>query len=52
VQPKAMRDENVMKESPQLLIFRGNLVPLNCHEQQGVGICLMVEEFPKQRNHP
>ncbi len=46
-----MRDENMMKECPQLLIFRGYFMPLNCHKQQRVGICLVVKEFLKQGNH-
>jgi hypothetical protein len=36
-----------MKESPQLLIFRGNLMPADCHEKRRVGMCLVVKQLLK-----
>jgi hypothetical protein len=42
-----VRDETVMKQCSQLLIFRGYFVSLNCHKQRRIGIRLMVEEFLK-----
>lgn len=49
--PETVRDHNVMEEPPQFLIYRGDRMVLDRHNQGRVGMCLITKQFSKNRNH-